>query len=264
MNPMQKILLTNFSITIITHMLFGKTEIKDNDKQSELSKPHENKKRLRYWLLIDLIVVILLLTLLLYKPGYYKSVRTANDDKVSKYLTHDLMPQIYNGADAGKPFDLVVVQNGIKDIIAHSDWPIYSDQVVIAAPDVLFKQSSIVIVTAVTFSSVDFIVTIALKPALDERGLLNLNISKVKVGAMNITPLAAVVAKKMYTHRLTAAGVDKEDIRTKIAASIFNSEPFDPVFEVKDIFDNHNRKIRIEKITLQDEKLILRMVPVKD
>lgn len=245
-------------------MLFRKTEIKTAAKESELSKAGKKKKRLkkRYWLLIDLVVLVVLFTLLLYKPSYYRPVGIANDGKVSKYLTHDLMPQIYNGADAGKPFDLVVAQDGIKDIIAHSDWPIYSSQAVIAAPDVLFNPSGIAIVTAVTFSNVDFIVTIVVKPALDEQGLLNLNVSKVKIGAMNVTPLVGIVAKRMYDQRISEAPIDKEDIRAKIAGSVFGGEPFDPVFEVEDLFDNHKRKVRIEKITLQDEKLILRMVPL--
>jgi len=247
-------------------MLFRKTEIKTAAKESELSKAGKKKKRLkkRYWLLIDLVVLVVLFTLLLYKPSYYRPVRTANDDKVSKYLTHDLMPHIYNGADAGKPFDLVVVQDGIKDIIAHSDWPIYSSQAIIAAPDVLFKPSGIAIVTAVTFSSVDFIVTIVLKPVLDEQGLLNLNVSKVKIGAMNVTPLVGIAAKRMYDERIGDAPIDKEDIRAKIAASLFSGEPFEPVFEVQDFFDNHKRKVRIERITLQNERLILRMVPLND
>jgi hypothetical protein len=245
-------------------MVFGKTEIKATAKESDPSKARKKKKRLkrRYWLLIDLIVLVVFLTLLLYKPDYYKPVLTANDDKVSKYLTHALMPQIYNGADSGKPFDVVILQDGIKDIIAHSEWPIYSSQAIISAPDVKITENGIFTVTKVTFSNVDFIVTIVLEPALDEEGLLNLNVTKVKVGAMNITPLVSIAGKKMYDQRLESVPVDMEDIRTKIAASIFTSEPFDPVFEVKDIFDDHNRQVRIQKITFQDEKLILGIVPV--
>ena len=97
-----------------------------------------------------------------------------------------------------------------------------------------------------------------LKPTLDGQGLLNLQVSKVKVGALNITVLARVMAKKMYSQKLAATDVDTEDWRARIAASLLNDESFEPVFEIG------NRKVRVEKITIIREKLAIRLVPVCD
>jgi len=72
---------------------------------------------------------------------------------------------------------------------------------------------------------------------------------------MNITPLAKMMAKKMYAQRLAAIRIDREALQTKIAASLLTDEPFEPVFRVDD------KKARIEKITIAKEKLLLRLVP---
>jgi len=80
-------------------------------------------------------------------------------------------------------------------------------------------------------------------------------VGKVKVGAMNITPLAKMMAKKMYEQRVAAISIDTKTVQTKIAASLLNDEPFEPVFEIDD------KKVRIEKITIAKEKLLLRLVP---
>ena len=76
-----------------------------------------------------------------------------------------------------------------------------------------------------------------------------------KVGAMNITPLAKYMAKKMYKKRMGDAHVDTKAIEAQIAASLLNGEPFEPIFEVD------KRKVRIESITVEKEKLTARLVP---
>jgi hypothetical protein len=94
-----------------------------------------------------------------------------------------------------------------------------------------------------------------LKPSIDEHGLSNLQVAEVKVGAMNITPLAKMMARKMYAERLATMSVDTRALYARITASLLNDEPFDPVFEVDD------RKVRVEDITVHREKLTARLVP---
>jgi hypothetical protein len=50
-------------------------------------------------------------------------------------------------------------------------------------------------------------------------------------------------------------------LRAKIAASLLNDEPFEPILNVRDIFDDVDEKVRVEKITITQQKLILRLVP---
>jgi hypothetical protein len=95
-----------------------------------------------------------------------------------------------------------------------------------------------------------------LRPAFDANGLLNLNVEQVKIGAMNITPVARIVARKMYTQQLDKTDVDTENILAKIAASLLNGEAFKPVFKVE------KKKVRIEKINITQGKLTARLIPL--
>ena len=234
-----------------------------------------------YWLSAGLAVTAVSFVLLLYKPGRYdppEVVPAGNEQReVSPYLTHELLPQLYNGAQLEEPFDLVITQEGINDIVARSKWPKRSDGISFSAPEVLFVPGSIVLMGTASFKGVGLVVTVVAEPRLDEEGLLNLRIAKVKVGAMNITFLARAIVKKMYLERLVAKDTDAVeskppeataapsvrapngvDTGTQIAASLLNNEPFEPVFKVED------KKVRVKKITIMQGKLTVRLAPASD
>jgi len=247
-------------------MVSSKTEIKrpNSPKSAGLKKRKKRKFKKRYWLFAHLAVAIVIFILLLYKPGRYDPIEVggAEGKALSKYLTHDLYPQLYNGDQLGEPYDLTVTQEGINDIIAHSRWPQESGDATFSAPAVLFVPDRIVVMGTVALKGVEFVVTIVLEPSLDEQGLLSLRVAKVKVGAMNITPLARLIAKKMYQQRLAAIPINKEDVGAKIAASLLNDESFDPVFKIKEIFENEHIIVRVKRITIKQKKLTLRLHPI--
>ena len=64
-----------------------------------------------------------------------------------------------------------------------------------------------------------------------------------------------MMAKKMYAQRLATMPVDTDALTTKIAGALLNDELFEPVLPVE------NKKVRVEKITIAEEKSILRLVP---
>ena len=72
---------------------------------------------------------------------------------------------------------------------------------------------------------------------------------------MNVTPLAKIMAKRMYAQKIATSSGKSKEFYAKIVASLLNDEPFEPVFEVDD------RKVRIEKIAVQQEKITAHMVP---
>ena len=224
-----------------------------------------NKYSLAIKLAAVLVIFIsLLYLLLLHKPARYNPLNIGYDGQVSKYLTHELLPQLHNGAQLAEPFDLVVTQKGINDVIARAKWPKYYSEIMFSAPEVLFLPDTIVLMGTAVLKRVQVVITIELNPSLDERRLLNLHVAKVKAGAMNITPLVRAVAGRMYADRVATVDIDPDDLRAQIAASLFNDEPFNPVFEIKDVFDGEERKVRVEKITLTPEKLTVRLAPVAD
>ncbi|UCC98138.1 MAG: hypothetical protein JSW66_20110 [Phycisphaerales bacterium] len=239
-------------------MVSGKREISNNEAEPKIRKKTRTKK-LICWLFIDLLVAVVIFALLLHRPGRYdpadRDAVGLEDGQVSPYLTHELSPQFYNGAQRGEPFELVITQKGINEIVAGWGWPRMSEGIMLYAPAVVFSPGSVVLMGTANVKGVEFVVTIVLKPSIDERGLSNLPVAEVKVGAMNITPLAKMMAKKMYTQRLATMSVDTRSFYAKIAAALLNGEPFEPVFEVD------RRKLRIEGIIVENEKLTAHLVP---
>ncbi len=239
-------------------MELSKTEIQGTETDLKIRKKARFKK-LVIWLLVDLAVAAIIFALLLYRPGRYKPADLGSGSykrgQVSPYLTHDLGPVFNKGVQYREPFELLVTQKGINDIITRGNWPMESEGILLYAPAVLLVPGAVVLMGTADVKGVEFVVTIELEPKIDEQGLLNLHVGKVKVGAMNITPLVKMMAKKMYMQRINALDVDTEAVQTKIAASLLNDEPFEPVFRIDD------KKVRIEKITVAKEKLLLRLVP---
>jgi len=245
-------------------MVWSKKEIRGTEPNSKIRKKAKYKK-LVYWLLVDLTVAAVIFALLLYKPSRYKPIGfnsgSYKEGQVHPYLTY-LSSELYNGAQGGEPFELVVAQKGINEIITWSKWPKESEGIILSAPAVLFVPGSIVLMATAHIKGVEFIVTIGLEPRVDEQGLLNLQVTTVKVGAMNITPLAKIIAKRMYAQRLATIPIDTEALQTKIAGSLLNDESFEPIFNIRDFLGKDDKKLRVKQITTQKEKLTLHLVPV--
>ncbi len=215
------------------------------------------RRRLVIWLLIDLAVASIVLGLLFYRPGSYRPLNTAGfkEGQVSPYLTHELSPRFYNEAQKRNAFELVVTEAAINDIIARGDWPKESEGVMLYSPAALFVPGRAVLMGTADFRGVKFVITIEIEPRLDEDGLLNLDVTCFKVGAMNVTPLAKMIAKRMYTERLAEIDIDAEALQSKIAAALLNEEGFLPVFSAGD------SKVRVERVELEKGRLVLYFVP---
>ena len=203
-------------------------------------------------------VVIVVIALLLHRPAYYKPLDYAHNKEVSLYLTHELLPELYNGAQLQEPFNLVVTQSGINDIVARFEWPKEFGSIRFSAPMVFFSPDSIVLMGTVVLEGAEFVGTVVAEPGLDTEGLLNLQVVSVKIGAVDITPLARVLARRICQQQFAAANIGAEDLWAQAAASLLDGEPFKPVFKIED------KKVRVEKITIEQKKLTIRLVPVFD
>jgi len=221
------------------------------------ARKERKHKKVVCWLLVDVAVTAVVLALLLYKPSHYRVVGPGGgayeDGQVHPYLSHELLPDFYNGAQRGKPFELVVVEDKINEAIA--GWSEESEGVSLSAPSVVFLPGRVVLMATANIRGAKLVVSAVLEPKIDEQGLLNLGVAKLKVGAMNIIFLAKIMAKRMYQHRLATVRVDTEDMRTMIAASLLNNQPFEPIFKGED------KKVRLEEIIITRGKLTLRFVP---
>jgi hypothetical protein len=203
-------------------------------------------------------VVIVVIALLLHRPAYYKPLDYAHNKEVSLYLTHELLPELYNGAQLQEPFNLVVTQKGINDAVARFKWKGEFESIRISSPMVFFAPDSIVLMGTVVMEGAEFVGTVVAEPSLDTEGLLNLQVVSVKIGAVDITPLARVLARRICQQQFAAANIGAEDLRAQVAASLLDGEPFKPVFKIED------KKVRVEKITIEQKKLTIHFVPVFD
>ena len=239
----------------------SKREISDKDADLQ-NRKKKRRKKLLYWLAIDLSVAFIIFALLLYKPGRYKPVDSpeiseSNEDEVSPFLLK-ITSEVNNKAPLGKPFEVVVTQEAINDIINRAGWPMESDGIILDAPAALIVPDSVVLMGTARFQGIEFIITLELNAKINEEGRININVQKIKVGAVNITPLAKIAAKKMYAERFANIGdIDSYTWQSKVAASLLNEESFDPAFEIG------NKTVSVDKITIEEGKLTIYMVPKK-
>jgi len=217
------------------------------------------RKKLLIWLGVDLFVAALVALLLLHKPSGYNPAVPADPDpnggQVDPYLHRDLSSKFYNGAQRQRPFEMVVLDKALNEAISRLKWPQESGGVTLSAPQVLFTPGRIVLMGTTAVEGADFVLTIELEPRMDDQGNLNLAVEKVKVGAMNVTPLAKMMAKRMYRERVESTPVDRQDLRTKIAASLFNDESFEPTLKVED------KWVRLKGFDLTDGQLTAQFIP---
>ena len=253
--------------TIILHLKMSKTEIEKGaiklenaqvDKQQQELAKKKKRKRRRILLLVDLCVSLtvlaIVLILLFHRPAAYHPVKPSGTNEVNTYWTIVLYPKIYNGAQEQKPFEVEISEEGINQLVADSGWPKFSEGAAISKPQVKFTPDGIVLMGTATVEGMDLIVTIKGKPAVDANGLLNLNIDAFKVGALNVTLLARIVARKMYSQQLTKSAVDPDEINTELISSLINNEPFEPVIPVED------KKIKIVAVFYEQGKLTIKFV----
>jgi uncharacterized protein YpmS len=249
-------------------MIFSKKEYRRRGTNLKDRKKRISKRLRRICLLAAVLVLaVILLVSLLHRPGRYNPPELANKKKVPEYLTHHLAATINNGVQLGEPFDLPVDQNEMNHVIAwyHKyKWSKQLGDLGYSAPEVFFSPDKITLMGAVTAAGRQFFITVVGKPAVDQNGLLNLRLKKVKVGAVNITPIARIIARRAYRKRLRTKPMDKDDIRAGIWASALYNEPFDPVFKVKDVSGGEDRQVRVAKVTIIEQKLTLHLVPLPD
>jgi hypothetical protein len=193
--------------------------------------------------------------LLLHKPADFVQPEPIKDSEVSKYLTHVLSRDLYNGAQREEPFKLVISQEGINDIVARCKWPQQVGGVSISVPEIIFEPGTIVLRGIVSSVRLELLVTVSGTASTNEDGLLNLVVRNVKVGALNVTVLARAVAQSLYENEMANREPKPDSWSEKIFAAILQGEPFDPVLEIED------KRVRIGAVDIAQGRMTLYMVP---
>jgi uncharacterized protein YpmS len=235
--------------------------LKEKEKsQPEPKRKSRSRKTLKrlIWPAISLTLSIIIVLLLLYKPAGYisadEAVAVGGDKQLSQEVTNRLLPEFYNGIQQSESFEMIISENEINELISHAKWPKYSEGFIFYTPKTSLSVGKIgLMCTILQFGlDVELVVTVEMEPSLDENGLLNINVTELKVGAVNITPLAAFLGKRMYQEQKPDY-IDQEDWRGKIAASIFENSAFEPVFWAK------GRWVKVEELDIEQGLLKIRL-----
>jgi uncharacterized protein YpmS len=197
-----------------------------------------------------LVCVVFMLTAV---PRHYQPHQPENSNEVSQYLTNYLAPQIHNKSQLDEPFEIVVTEQGLNDIIARGQWPIKLNGMTASDPAVVLSANQIALMATVKYGRMWSVVTIVLSPAVNETGLLYLNLRNIKAGSVGITAFA-----KQLIRKITAAYTGKVDGNTwadDMTAVLLEDKAIDPVFAA---YDNH---IRLTDIDISNGEAVLHFTP---
>lgn len=236
-------------------MNMSKREIPDKgiDLQNRKKK---RLKKLICWLAIDLSVAFIIFALLLYKPGKYNPEIDESEEISTSLLK--LSSVIHDKSQLREPFEIVITQKTLNDLINLADWPLESNGVLLYSPAAVIDPNVIILMGTAELQSMEFIITIELGANINEHELMNIDVQKVKVGAVNVTPLAKITAQQMYKQKLAEMGdIDLFTWQAKVVASILTGEPVEPLFNID------RQTIKVKKIHIEEGKITLQLVPIK-
>lgn len=230
----------------------------------KIKRTKHRKVALRILCVVSAVVVtviIVCLAMLTHRPRQYRPQRQTTSEAVNPYLTHYLAPQVNNNIQIDKPFEVIVPQKELNEIIADEgslgwSWPVKLNGVTFDRPIVIFLPKRILLMGTVDYAGFPIVVTVIADPALDSRGLLSLNLRKVKAGIINITPLAKFIAGKVFAHQINQHGTELW-LRSLCDALLAN-KPFEPVFPTYE-----NKDILLTGAEIEQQLLTLRFRPVK-
>lgn len=212
----------------------------------------QKHRKMLVFLGLLLLASAVLLILIAYSPQTYQPAQPANPNELSPYLTHKLGPDFYNQIQLDQPFELIIEQEGINDILARYSWPVQIEGFTVYTPVLNLKSDGVTLMAQVNFKGLSAILSIAAKPYLDSDGKMNLNIQSVYLGALPITPLAQKLAQKFVQEHF-----DPQDPIESVNYAIVSNQPFDPILHML------GKSARITALTLESGKARLFLTPIQ-
>ncbi|RKY11768.1 MAG: hypothetical protein DRP65_03275 [Planctomycetota bacterium] len=201
---------------------------------------------------IILILPAVIVFLLTRTPAYYKPLEPPNRVEVSPYLTNYIAPEIHNKSQLGEPFELVITEAGLNDIIARGPWPMTSGIASVTLPAARLSEGRAVLMATIKYGPASAIWTATMNPSIDESGLLCVNLEKITAGALEVTGFA-----KKAIEEIISANAGKIDTTwaDNISAALLENKPFEPVFTA------YENEVQLTGIDISDGKAVLRLSP---
>lgn len=210
-------------------------------------------KRASLFALAFIVFLVALWIIDLFKtPAHFRKVKHVQGEQVSLYLSNYIMPELYNKSQYNEPFDLVLSQAGINEIIARHIDPNILAKAGLSDLSARFKKGEIVLTAKTNYKGFNFVVSMTIKPKIDKDGKLVLNAEDFQVGRSSLPFAAEMIRKKIISSLGENFKTEKND---EFFNAVLSTGKIDPVFKI-----NHS-KLRIEKITVQNEELIINFLP---
>jgi hypothetical protein len=214
------------------------------------------KSKVCFWFALPLVLVFLAFVLATHKPKYYAPLRISDQGQISVYLSNYLMPTIYNNSQLDEPFEVVITEEGLNDIIARWRQPIKFNYITFTDPQAILTQNQIILMATARTHYANPILTIRITPTINSFGRLNIHVDSVSLGEAGITTLTKSVGNKAFTDWLAFTGTEPNNIIAQVCGSLLSDEPFDPVFKIGD------KSLRICKIKLEKKKITTLLLPL--
>lgn len=225
--------------------------------KNKTSHTNKSKSRRFRWLwhigLMAVITLIGIVILVKHQPKTYQPLQPDNPEQVSLYLTHELGPALFNQIQYEQPFELIVRQSGINDIISRWPWPEQIGKMSFSDPVITFSDEAVILMGTLEIRNIGSVVTLIAAPTMTPEGQLHLNIQAIRLGRVPVTTLIAKLSKEAFAMNQDAFSDDPN--AAAIVKSIINNEPFDPVFQISE------RNVRITGFSLSPGVLNLNLLP---
>jgi hypothetical protein len=193
--------------------------------------------------------------LLGHTPKTYQPIAAPPQGEVSPYLTHKLGPDFFNNVQLDKPFELIVEQNGLNEIIASQcPEPVGYGGFTFSAAAITFTDAEVSLMSTVGFKDASTVLSVRAAPAMDAAGRLNLNIRSVKLGAIPVTGLAKMLAQKYADEYL----IPSDPNLAPVVYGVLNNQPFEPAGNISQY------KVRLKEFTLAPGKMTLLIEPERE
>jgi hypothetical protein len=225
---------------------------------SDLKFNWPTKRKIIYFALIDISVLVTVFALLVSRPLDYTPAKFTGNNRVSPYLTNYLAADFYNGLERNEPFRLIVEQAGINDIVSRLSLSGESEGVVFSSPAVILQRGEVVLMGLADVKGIRFVVTIIIGPKMDEDNRLHLTVNTIKVGALNLTMPAKLIGRRMYDARAAELGYSSDNmgLQVQVVKALLKDEPFEPVIEINE------KKVQIDRIDVNDGFLFIDFKPI--
>jgi hypothetical protein len=168
------------------------------------------------------------------------------------------MPTIYNNSQLDAPFEVVITEEGLNDIIARWRQPVKFNNITFSDPQAILTQKQIILMVTAKTRFTNPVLTIRMTPAINLFDQLNIHVDSVSLGAAGITTLTKSMGNKAFTDWLAFTGTEPNNIAAQVCRSLLNDEPFEPVLKVGD------KSLRICKIKLEKKKITALLLPLSD